>query len=70
MSKSSAISWREQVTFWWDHDDDARFVLDHHDEENFYSSAISLKQQFVDRHVATLGHIILIPNKPVCALTH
>jgi len=29
---------------------------------DFYSAS-SLKQQFVDRHVATLGHIILIPSQ-------
>jgi len=29
----------------------------------------SLKQQCVDRYVAALGHIILIPNKPVVALS-
>jgi hypothetical protein len=27
MSNFSAISWQEQVTFWWD-DDDVCFVLD------------------------------------------
>ena len=41
MSKFSAISWREQVTFWWDDDDDnddddddddVSFVLDQHTE--------------------------------------
>jgi hypothetical protein len=35
---------------------------------DFYS-ATSLKQQFVDRHVAPLEHIILIPNQPVFALS-
>ena len=34
----------------------------------FYS-ACSLKQQFSGRHVALLGHIILIPNRPVFPLT-
>jgi len=29
----------------------------------------SLKQQCVDRHVAPLGRIILIPSQPVCALS-
>jgi hypothetical protein len=45
-----------------------RFVLDQHAEVGFYS-AISLKQQSADRHVAPLGHIILIPIQPVFVLT-
>jgi hypothetical protein len=32
-------------------------------------SASSLKQQPVDRHVVTLGHIILLPSQPVFALS-
>jgi len=32
-------------------------------------SASSLKQQVVGRHVAPLGHIILITNQPVCAVS-
>ena len=39
-----------------------RAVLD------FYSAS-SLKQQSAGRHVAPLGHIILIPNQPVFALS-
>ena len=43
----SAISWREQVTFWWgdndNDDDDVRFAQDQHAELNF-DSANSLKQ--------------------------
>jgi hypothetical protein len=35
---------------------------------NFYSAS-SLKQQSVERHVALLGHIILIPSQPVFALS-
>jgi hypothetical protein len=30
MSNFSAISWREQVTFWWDDDFNVCFVLDQH----------------------------------------
>jgi hypothetical protein len=45
-------------------DDDVRFVLDQHAELEFYSAS-SLKQQSADRHVASLGHIILIPSQPV-----
>jgi hypothetical protein len=37
------------------------FVLDQHAEVGFYSAS-SLKLQSVDRHVAPLGHIILIPT--------
>jgi hypothetical protein len=35
---------------------------------DFYSAS-SLKQQSVDRHSPPLGHIILIPNQPVFALS-
>jgi hypothetical protein len=63
LSNSSAISWREPVHFQWD-DDDVRFVLDQLAEFDYYS-ANSLKQQSGGRHVAPLGHIILIPSQPV-----
>ena len=66
-SNLSVISWREQVNFHWD-DDETRFVLDQHAELDFYSAG-SLKQQPADRHVAPLGHIILIPSQPVFALS-
>jgi len=49
LSNSSSISWREQVTFWWN-DDEVRFVLDQHAELNFYSAS-SPKKQSMDRHV-------------------
>jgi hypothetical protein len=35
---------------------------------DFYSAS-SLKQQSSGRHVAPLGHIILIPSQPVCVLS-
>jgi hypothetical protein len=44
------------------------FVLDQHAELDF-NSASSLKQQSSGRHVAPLGHIILIPSQPVFALS-
>ena len=66
-SAFSAILWREQVNFQWD-DDEVRCVLDQNAELDVYS-ANSLKQQSADRHVAPLGHIILIPNQPVFALS-
>ena len=47
---------------------DVRFVLDQHAELDF-NSAMSLKQQSEDRHVAPLGHMILIPSQSVFALT-
>ena len=62
----SAISWREQVNFQWDKDD-VRFVT-HNTELDLYSAS-SLKQQYAYSHVAPLGHILLIPNQPVFALT-
>jgi len=71
MNTLSAISWRH-VTFQWDDDDDdddgVPFVLDQHVELDFYSAS-SLKQQSAWRHIVPLGHIILIPSKPVCLLT-
>jgi hypothetical protein len=45
MSHFSAISWPEQITFWWGDDDYIHFVpdqLDQHAMLHFYSS---LKQQ-------------------------
>jgi len=63
---NSAISWQEQVNLQWD--DEVCFVLDQHTELDFYSDG-SLKQQSVDRHVAPLRHIFLIPSKPVFALS-
>jgi hypothetical protein len=43
-------------------------VLDQHAELVIHSAS-SLKQQSADRHVITLGHIILIPSQPIFALT-
>ena len=63
----SAISWREQVNFQWD-DDEVRFILDQHAELDFYSAS-SLKQQSVGKHVVPLGHIVMIPSRPVFALS-
>ena len=63
----SAISCKKQVNFQWE-DDEVRFVLDQHAELDFYSAS-SLKQQSAGRHVAPLGHIILIPSQPVFALS-
>jgi hypothetical protein len=63
----SVISWREQVHDQWD-DDEVGFVLDQHAELDFYSAS-PLKQQSAGRHIAPLGHIILIPSQPVFALS-
>ena len=43
-------------------------VLDQHAEFDFYSAS-SLKQQSAGRHLAPLGHFILIPSQPVFALS-
>jgi len=59
MGRTSYIQWN---------DDDVCFVLDQHAEFDFYSAS-SLKQQSADRHVAPLGHIILIPSQAAFALT-
>ena len=66
---NSAISWRELVNIQWN-DDEVCFVLDQHaDHELDFYSASSLKQQSAGRHVAPLGHIILILSQPVFALS-
>ena len=52
------MSWQEQVNYQWD-DDEVRSVLDQHAELDFDRTS-SLKQQFAGRHVAPLGHIILL----------
>jgi hypothetical protein len=41
---------------------DVRFVLDQHEQLDIYNASL-LKQQSADRHVATLGHIILISSQ-------
>ena len=61
----SAISWLEQVNFQLNDDDD---VLDQHTELDVYSAS-SLRQQSAEKHVALLGHIILIPSQPVFSLS-
>jgi hypothetical protein len=61
MERTSCISMRCH------HDDDVRFVLEQYDKLYSYSS-ISRKHQSVGRHFGPLGHIILIPSQPVCAL--
>jgi hypothetical protein len=43
-------------------------MLDQHPELDVYSAS-SLKQQSEGSHVASLGHIILIPNHPVFVLS-
>ena len=50
------------------YDDQVRFVLDQHAEMDFYGAS-SLKQQSAGRHVAPLGHIILISSQLVFALS-
>jgi len=57
LSNFSAISWREQVHFKRNDDDEFRLVLDQHALLNFYSAS-SLKQQSTDRYVAPLGHMV------------
>jgi hypothetical protein len=61
------ISWREQVNIHWDYDE-TRFVLDQHTYLDLHS-ARSLGPQSVNRHVAPLGHIIMIPSQPVFAVS-
>jgi hypothetical protein len=60
MTNFSAISWQEQVTFWWDHNDDVRFIPDQHSVLDIFSASL-LKQQSAGWHVVPIGHSILIP---------
>ena len=62
----SAISWKEQVTHQWE--DDGHFVVDKQPHLDFYSASLQ-KQQFVGRHVAPIGHNILIRSQPVFVFT-
>jgi hypothetical protein len=68
LSNFSAISWQGTSYFymrWWRgplYTRPTRLV-------GFFYSASWLKQQSVDRHVASLGHIILITSQPVFVLT-
>ena len=57
-----------QDNFEWD-DDEIRFVLDQHAELDFVNCSSSLKQQSASKDVAPLGHIIIIPSKPVLAFS-
>ena len=52
------VLWRKQDAIQWD-DDDANLLLDKHAELYFYI-AISLKRQYVGRHVSPRGQTILI----------
>ena len=64
MINCSAISCREQVKFWWDHDnDDVRFVLDQHNELDFYSAS-SFKQQSAGSRVAPLTRTHYSASEP------
>ena len=49
---------KNEDNFQWD-DDEVRFVLDKHAKLYFFSASL-LKLQSADRHVVSLGHIILI----------
>jgi hypothetical protein len=66
-AKHAAFKEKEQILVQWD-DDEVRFVIDQHVELDFYRAS-SLKQQSTGRHVAPLGHIILIPSRLVFALS-
>jgi len=57
MSYFSATSWRDQVTF-----DEMVMMSDFLD---LYNSSSSLKQQSGGRHVAQLGHTLLISSQLV-----
>jgi len=56
MSYFSATSWREQVTF--------NEMMMMSALLDLYNASL-LKQESAGRHVSQLGHIIMIPSKPV-----
>jgi len=60
------ITWKEQVIS--QREDDGRFVVDQQPYLDFYSVS-SQKQQFVGRHVAPIGHNILIRSHPFFTFT-
>ena len=65
MSNCPARSWREQVKFLWDDDnDDVLFVLDQHGELDFYSVS-SFKQQSAGGHVAPLTRTHYLVSEPI-----
>jgi hypothetical protein len=66
-SSPGQVKPKTQVNFQWD-DDEIYIVLDQHAELDLYSAS-SLKQQSAGRHVAPLGHIILILSQIVFALS-
>ena len=50
MHNCSTISWREEITFWWDDDDDYVHDALHQDTELNFNSASSMKQQSTSIH--------------------
>jgi hypothetical protein len=59
---------RVQVNCQWD-DYEARLLLNQHAQLDIVYSASSLRQQSADRHVALLGHTIVIPSQPTFVLS-
>ena len=59
IARASYIRWDDEVV---------RCVLDQYAQLDFYSASW-LKQQYTDKHVCPLWHIILIQSQPVFALT-
>jgi len=53
VSNFAVLSWREQVTYKWNDDDD---VIDKQSELDCYSVSL-LKHQSANTHGASLGHI-------------
>jgi hypothetical protein len=68
MSNLSATSWREQVIFNRNGSDGVQCVLSQHAELDLYSASSSLKQQSAGRHIAPIGHNIVIPSQPIFTL--
>ena len=59
MSNFQPYHGENKLHVWKDDDEDVRFVWVKHPELDFYSARL-LKQQSAVRHVALLGHIIMI----------
>jgi len=58
MTRTSDIQWD---------DDYVHFILDQHAKFDFHSAS-ALEQQFVGRHVAPFGHIIMISGQRLFVL--
>ena len=65
----SAISWREEITFWWDDDDDYVHLTLNQDTELNFNSASSMKQQSTSIHYLDAEPTSLLLTPYCCILS-